>query len=201
MKTVIGLFEQYTDADFVVSELQRRGIRRDQLNVLAREETVRDRLLAGAQMTHDPVADGIGAGATGGALAGGLVGLLAGISAAAVPGVGPVYAAGALWSALFSTAAGASLGAVGGSLIGAIMGWGLPEEEAHLYAEGVQRGAILVAAHVPDEAVPQVESLMNDGNAVDIEAYRDQLRQSGWERFDATRTTAPETTMTTASRS
>ncbi|MGF6178734.1 hypothetical protein ABIE33_007054 [Ensifer sp. 4252] len=60
----------------------------------------------------------------------------------ASPGVGPVVAAG--W--LAATAAGAIAGSAVGGIIGALTDSGVPEEDAHVYAEGVRRGETLVTA-------------------------------------------------------
>jgi len=89
-----------------------------------------------------------------------VVGLLAGIGSLAIPGVGPVVAAG--W--LVATLAGAGLGAVGGGLVGALTGAGISHEEAETYNEGVKRGGSLVTV--------QVEYGGNAGRIHDIMARR-----------------------------
>ena len=80
--------------------------------------------------------------ATGGAL-GGTLGLLAGIGALAIPGVGPLIAAGPIVGALAGLGAG---GAVGG-LVGALVGMGLPEYEAKRYEGRVREGGVLLSVH------------------------------------------------------
>ena len=187
MTTIVGLFESYEEADYVIQELQRRSIDKSQISVLARERVVQDRLFTG--MT-DPVAEGIGAGVTNGAVVGGLGGLLLGIGSLVIPGIGPVYAAGALLATLSAVAGGAGLGAVAGGLIGALMGWGLPQEEAYVYAEGIKQGGILVAVQVNEDAIPQVRSVMRDGGALDVNTLRERLQSTGWSEFDET--TVPE---------
>ncbi len=77
--------------------------------------------------------------AAGGAL-GGLAGILVGIGALAIPGVGPIIAAGPLAAGL----TGAAIGAAGGGLIGALAGLGLDEDEARIYKDEVDRGGVLV---------------------------------------------------------
>ena len=86
------------------------------------------------------------AGAGIGATAGGVVGLLAGLGLLAIPGVGPVVAAG--W--LVATAAGAAVGGTAGGIIGALTQAGTSQEDAYLYAEGVRCGSTLVSARVAD---------------------------------------------------
>ena len=194
MKTIVGLFERYEDADYVVEELQRRSIAKNQISVLAHEGSVRG-LLPGEPVDNlgdervveiNSTADSMGVGSITGAVAGGIGGLLLGMGALAIPGIGPAYAAGSLLSALTATAAGVGIGAVTGGLVGAMMGWGLSEEDAHAYAEGVRRGGTLVAVRVPEEATPEVQSVMRDARVVDIESYREQLRSTGWHRFEET---------------
>src|SRR6185369_6616916 len=77
-----------------------------------------------------------GAGAGVGAAVGGTAGLLAGLGLMAIPGVGPVVAAG--W--LVSTLAGAAAGGLAGSVVGALTQAGVSKEDADVYAEGLRRG-------------------------------------------------------------
>jgi uncharacterized membrane protein len=124
--------------------------------------------------------DDVAAGAGIGAAIGGLGGLLVGLGALAVPGVGPVIAAGPLLAAL----TGAGVGAVTGGLVGALVDLGIPDEEAHVYSEGLRRGHVLVIAQVPDASVNAVTSMMERPGLVDIHRQADSWRASGWKRFD-----------------
>ena len=80
---------------------------------------------------------------------GGTAGLPAGLGLLAIPGLGPVVAAG--W--LAATAVGAAAGAATGGIVGALTEAGVSEEEAHSYAEGVRRGGTLVSARVQTRIV------------------------------------------------
>ena len=84
---------------------------------------------------------------TGGVL-GGLAGLLVGIGALAIPGIGPVLAAGplaaALGPALGALLTGAAIGAGAGAIAGALVGMGMPEDEAQVYEQRFRQGRILV---------------------------------------------------------
>jgi len=71
-----------------------------------------------------------------------VAGWLVGIGALAIPGVGPIIAAGPLAAAL----GGAAIGAAGGGIIGALTGMGIPEDEAKYYDEEFRRGGIVVTA-------------------------------------------------------
>jgi uncharacterized protein (TIGR02271 family) len=123
----------------------------------------------------------------GGAI-GGLAGLLLGLGAFAIPGVGPIIGAGPLAAAL----TGAAIGAAGGGLLGALVGWGIPETEAGYYAEGVNRGGTLVAVRTQDNMVDHVVSIMDRYNPVDIDSRVSEWRAAGWTNFDDRATSASE---------
>jgi len=121
----------------------------------------------------DDRAEGAGAGAGIGAAVGGTAGLLA------IPGVGPVVAAG--W--LVATAAGAAAGGLTGGIIGALTQAGVSEEDAHVYAEGVRRGGTLVTARVDDRSAAQLEATL-ERSALRTGDLRSTYGKSGWKTFD-----------------
>jgi len=87
--------------------------------------------------------EGAATGAGTGAVAGGVLGWLAGIGSLAIPGLGPLIAAGPIMAALSGAAVG---GAVGG-LTGALVGMGIPEYEAKRYESRVKGGSALISVH------------------------------------------------------
>jgi len=117
-----------------------------------------------------------------GAGIGGTAGLLAGLGLLAIPGLGPVVAAG--W--LAATAVGAAAGAATGGIIGALTEAGVSEEDAHTYAEGVLRGGTLVTARVPDSDRAKFERFL-DQSSVKICDRRAMWQKSGWQRFDSSK--------------
>jgi hypothetical protein len=127
----------------------------------------------------DDRAEAAGVGAGLGAVVGGTAGLLAGLGLMAIPGLGPVVAAG--W--LVSTAAGALAGGAAGGIIGALTQAGISKEDAEVYAEGVRRGGTLVCARVPDKERGRYEAIM-DQAAVNIRERSESYRESGWTGFD-----------------
>src|SRR5438552_1175 len=157
MKTVVGLFEYYQDAERAVNDLTAYGFGRNEISVAARDTALRERVVGDKGAV---VAESAGAGAVGGAAVGGLTGLLVGIGALAIPGIGPVIAAGTLATALATTAAGAGIGAAAGGLIGALVGLGIPEEDAQFYAEGVKRGGVLVTVQTSDDRANDALNIM-----------------------------------------
>ncbi|RYY05935.1 MAG: hypothetical protein EON55_24610, partial [Alphaproteobacteria bacterium] len=120
-----------------------------------------------------------------GALLGGAGGLLAGLGLLAIPGLGPIVAAG--W--LAATAVGAGIGAAGGAatggLVGALKTAGHTEEDANVYSEGVRRGGTLVSAKVPDADVAQADAILDRNRSVDAATRGAAYRETGWNRFDA----------------
>ena len=111
----------------------------------------------------DDRAEAAGAGAGVGAAVGGTAGLLAGLGLMAIPGVGPVVAAG--W--LVSTLAGAAAGGVAGSVLGALTQAGVSKEDADIYAEGLRRDGAVVSARVPDADASRLQAIM-DRSAVNV---------------------------------
>jgi len=102
--------------------------------------------------------------ATGGVL-GGTLGLLAGIGALAIPGVGPLIAAGPLLAALSGAAAGAAVGGIAGALIGL----GVPEIEAKRYENRIGEGNILISVHaVNGDEVNRAKEILKAAGAEDI---------------------------------
>jgi uncharacterized membrane protein len=174
MKTVAGLFDTHHDAEQAVNALQNMGIKKEQISVLARETVLRER-------TTDPAA--AATGALGGGTLGGLAGLLLGMTTTVIPGIGPVITAGTLATTLGTT----GLGAVAGGILGAMTSAGIPDEYAHVYAESVRRGGIVLTIEVEDEQVSSALEALERANAVNIAARRDELRREGWEYFDETR--------------
>lgn len=184
MRTVTGLFDDYDDASAAVSELERAGVPSSDISIVGSNADRRH-----GEDSDSNAAEGAGTGAGIGALVGGAGGLLTGLGLMAIPGVGPVVAAG--W--LAATAVGAAGGAVAGGLIGAMTRSGVSEEDANLYAEGVRRGGTLVTARVEDNLVPEAEAVLKRQGWVDPAERRAAYREQGWTGFDeASRPYAPE---------
>jgi hypothetical protein len=137
--TVVAVFDDRSDAQDAINALRDAGFMADDISILARDRDTAGRL---AEDTGAEVAAGAATGALAGGLLGGVAGWLIGIGALAIPGVGPIIAAGPLAAAL----GGAALGATGGGIIGALTGVGVPEDEAQYYNDEFKRGGIVVTA-------------------------------------------------------
>jgi hypothetical protein len=185
MITISRLYDDYDTASRAVAELEREGVPHGDISIVASNAEGwydRDRSSPRVDRDHDgrdDRAEGAAAGAGIGATLGGLAGLLAGLGLLAIPGIGPVVAAG--W--LASTAAVAAAGGTAGGLIGALTQSGVGENEANAYAEGVRRGGTLVTARVPEIDRARYESIL-DRSAVNIRERSATWERSGWNRFD-----------------
>jgi stress response protein YsnF len=181
-KNVVGLFDSMSDAHGAVQELTNAGFTSDNISIVANNASGET---TNYDSTGSEAAEGAGAGAVGGAVLGGLGGLLVGLGALAIPGVGPVIAAGTLATALGTTAVGAGIGAAAGGLVGALVGAGIPEEDANLYAEGIRRGGALVSVTTQSDAdADRAAEILDRYNVVDIDERGASYRESGWTRFD-----------------
>jgi len=186
MNTIVALFDHYDEADQAVQALYDYGVDSNRISIVTSE--------------NDTIRRGTSAGpaAATGATAGGLVGLIAGVSALLIPGIGPVIAtgtiAGALATTLGMTAVGAGLGAATGGLLGVLVDQGYPRKDAEFYAEGVKRGGVLVSVQTTDsQPHEQINDILRDAGAVDIETRRQAWQNEGWTHFDETERHSEET--------
>jgi hypothetical protein len=180
--TISRLYDNYGDAQRAVNDLETAGVPSSDISIIANnsdnwygQDGKVDRDRDGA----DDRAEGAGAGAGIGAGVGGAAGLLAGLGLLAIPGLGPVVAAG--W--LAATAVGAAAGAATGGIIGALTQAGISNEDADAYAEGVRRGGTLVTARVSDADRGRLDALL-DRSAVNLQNRRSAWQKSGWNTYD-----------------
>ena len=158
MTTVVGLFDDYGEADCACSSLLSAGFPRDDIGLLACEQAW-DR-------THpnDALDE-----------AEGIRGLLVGVGAIAVAGIGPIVAVGPILTTL--------VGAAGG-IFGALTQSGIPDEHAGYYAEAVRRGGTLVLVRASDDLAPSAADILENEGAVDVEKRADVWRQRGFRAYD-----------------
>ena len=190
MATAIGMFDRSADAERAIDLLTKEGFGKDEIGVMARDDAVQAYL---KDQSATAAAGDAGTDGVGGALLGGLGGLVAGIAAMFIPGIGPALAAGAFASALGLPLVGAGVGAAAGGLIGALVAANIPEEQAHVYAEGVKRGSILVMVQSSENRVSKAQAIMRDAGAVDVDERRDEWRRAGWDSFNEPPATRPRT--------
>ena len=176
-QTITGLYDDYASARAAVSALEAAGIPHSDISIVAHNGDGQHANTAAA--TNDA-----GVGAEVGTAVGGLGGLLAGLGMLAIPGVGPVVAAGWLVATAVGAGAGAAIGGAAGGLMGSLTHAGVNEADAHVYAEGVRRGGTLVTARVPDDQAASAQSILQANKAVDPTARGEAYRSAGWSRFD-----------------
>ncbi|HSZ53832.1 MAG TPA: hypothetical protein VK801_19855 [Caulobacteraceae bacterium] len=181
-QVVSRLFDNYADAESAVRELETAGVRHHDITLVCNDELSRRRA-AQADDEGDVPGHASRAAAEVGGEVGGVAGLLAGIGVLAIPGIGPVMAAGWIVSAIAGAVIGVTAGSAAGGLVGALTHHGVHEGDAHVYAEGVCRGATLVSAKVPHDLVPGVEAIFHRFAGVDAATRGAEYRASGWTRF------------------
>jgi uncharacterized protein YcfJ len=175
---VFGIVDNESQARNAVADLEAAGFTSADISVLTRSchETAkqsRGPLISESGETIDAKTRNVGhtnstkapeggvtGGITGGAV-GALAGWLVGIGGLAIPGIGPFVAAGPMLVAL----SGAAIGAAAGGVVGGLIGYGIPEFEAKIYADKVSRGHILIGIHAvnADEASTAKKTLESVG--------------------------------------
>jgi hypothetical protein len=159
---VFGIYPSVTQAEIAVSALERAGFSTSDVSVLM-ADTASTKEFAHEKNTKAP--EGTATGAAAGGVIGGTLGLLAGIGALAIPGVGPLIAAGPIMATLAGAGAG---GAVGG-LVGALVGMGIPEYEAKRYEGRVKNGGVLLSVHCDSsDEVSRAKDILKQTGAEDI---------------------------------
>ena len=181
-KTIVGLMDTQQEAQEVLQELVSSGFPRETISIMASDKGGQGLRESEAQGEGEDRAKGAAKGAGAGAAVGGVAGLIVGLTGLAIPGIGPIVAAGPIASLL----AGAGVGAVAGGAIGALTKMGVSEEDAHYYAEGVKRGGFLVTVSADDDNAEKAADIMRRHGALDIDKRAESWRQEGWTRFDET---------------
>ena len=182
-RTVVGVFDGPGHAEQALNELREADFSPEQVSVVARDTRETQDMVETTGMG----AEGAGTGAVLGGITGGVLGWLVGIGALAIPGIGPIVAAGAL----ATTLGGAAIGAVAGGLIGALVDLGIPEEEARGYEEHVRGGRILLTVNATSDAqAEQAREVFARHGGADVRAYGMTDRVSTTDTTSGTTTTA-----------
>ncbi len=159
---VFGIYATPGTAEAAVDHLLARGFSNAAISVLLPDDES-TRAFAHEKNTKAP--EGTATGVTAGGVVGGTLGLLAGIGTLAIPGVGPLIAAGPI----MATLAGVGVGGAVGGLIGALVGMGIPEYEAKRYEGAVKGGGILLSVHCDtSEQVDLAKVALKETGARDI---------------------------------
>jgi len=159
---VFGIYATPTTAEYGVDHLIKLGFTNSAISVLLPDDES-TRAFAHEKNTKAP--EGTATGVAAGGTIGGTLGLLAGIGALAIPGVGPLIAAGPIMGAL----AGLGVGGAVGGIVGALVGMGIPEYEAKRFEGAVKDGGTLLSVHCDtSEQVTSAKQALKDTGARDI---------------------------------
>lgn len=172
-RTITRLFDDPADAHKAVAALENNGFTSDEVSLVSRYRP-------DGTLVEDDETSGAASGATLGGIAGGGAGLLAALGLIAIPGIGPLVAAGVL----ATTLAGAAAGGVAGGLIGALTDYGVSEDDANVYAEGVRRGGSLVTVRTADDRAAEADRILSAFSTVDIDRRRQYYSSAGWQGYD-----------------
>ncbi|KAI7260281.1 hypothetical protein KC345_g10113 [Hortaea werneckii] len=171
-KKIVGVFYTEHEASRAIEDLKDHGFLTEDISVIARNkrdvEAINDE-------TGTKAPEGMASGAATGGVLGGITGLLAGIGALAIPGIGPIIAAGPIAAAL----TGAAVGAGTGGLVGGLIGLGIPEDEAESYDNYVDEGRILVMVDADNTRVNDVYSVFRSHNSANADRYMDDNSTTG----------------------
>lgn len=157
MKTVLSTFPNRDAAEKAVAELRQKGFDKD-ISIVAKDDQNRENNQY-PTMGTDSVSDG----ATTGGVLGGLAGLAMGAGALAIPGVGPLIAAGPI--------AGLLSGAATGGIAGGLVDYGIPQERSKYYEDKVKQGNILVSVRTDDNRINEAADTLRRFGAQDVETH------------------------------
>lgn len=162
-KIVAGLFDSRDQAEKAVSELRGSGFY-EEISMLSADKGKERGDAKGINRPHAGVGEGsIATGATTGGVLGGLAGLALGAGALAIPGIGPVVAAGPI--------AGLLSGAATGGIAGGLIDWGIPAERGRFYEGKVREGKILTTVQSTDEKANNAANVLRKNGAKDVETH------------------------------
>jgi len=158
-KTVIGVFSSHDQAEKAVSELRNKGFEKE-ISILAKEEKSYKGTDKNTEMFGG---DSLSDGATTGGVIGGIAGLAIGAGALAIPGLGPIIAAGPI--------AGLLSGAATGGVAGGLADWGIPEDRSKYYEGQVREGNIVATLKTNDEKINSAADVLRKNGAQDVETH------------------------------
>ncbi|ACV64281.1 conserved hypothetical protein [Desulfofarcimen acetoxidans DSM 771] len=155
-KSVIAAFSDKATAEKAVNALRTQGFDKD-ISIAAKKDNANDNY--NNFYGNDPVSDG----ATTGGVIGGIAGLVLGAGALAIPGIGPILAAGPL--------AGALSGAATGGIAGGLADFGIPSDRGSFYEDKVKQGSTIVSVQSDAKRVQQAAKTLQDNGAQNVETF------------------------------
>lgn len=169
-KKIVGVFHSQDDAIRAIEGLKRQGYSSDEISILAKDD---EKVEVVSEETGTKAPEGFAGGMTAGGILGGTAGLLASAGLIAIPGIGPLLAAGPIAATLTGLAVGASAG----GLLGGLIGLGIPEEEAKLYDTYIRDGRILVLVESNVDRDYFAYEAFRDNNSLNASSYMTDERR------------------------
>ena len=170
---VFGIYPNVTRAEGAVDALVLGRFAKDDVSVLMSDNRGSKDF---AHEKHTKAPEGTTTGAATGGAIGGTLGLLAGIGALAIPGAGPLIAAGPI----MATLAGLGVGGAVGGLVGALVGMGIPEYEAKRYEGRVKDGGVLLSVHCStSDEITRAKEILKQTGAEDIASAGEEAVGAG----------------------
>lgn len=139
-KKVFGTYQNVHDAQRAVEELLNMGYTSEEISVISKNAEE----IGTIEGVETATETGLKAGAATGATLGGLGGLLASLGMLAIPGIGPILAAGPIAATLAGAVTGGALGGTIGTLGGALIDAGVDETDAKYLDERFDAGDVIV---------------------------------------------------------
>lgn len=174
LKKVFGVYQTEQEAHEAITNLLNMGYTREDISILSKNHDTNtiDDLATDRTATvgnGDATSDGLAGGAAAGATLGGVAGLLASLGALAIPGIGPILAAGPIAATLSGALAGGTIGGTLGLLGGALVDAGVPEEDARYIDERFNQGDIVVFVDADETKYEEASRYLNyDSTSHDV---------------------------------
>lgn len=166
----VGTFPTREDAENALMELRDCGFNMDRISAIAQNlpdpQTLAD---VEVKSSSERVKDSAETGAVMGATTGGMLGLIGSLSVLAIPGIGLATEVAIL---LGNALLGSGFGAAGGSLVGAMLGWGIPEEQAKYYDELLSQGNYVVLVEGTEAEIKRAEAILLDRQILNWNVYK-----------------------------
>lgn len=153
-RVLVGIFDTVNEANNVINRLKEIGYDEKEITVIAKDKDKMDRL--------EGDTNNMGKGAAIGGTLGGLAAALPALGVLAIPGIGPILAAGPIAVIL----GGVVAGGVAGGLIGALTEMGVSSANAKDYEYQLDQGKIIVLVDNNDNMHDEVYSIYNQNNSL-----------------------------------
>jgi len=168
-QTVVATFDSRDRAERAVNELRNEGFHTNEISVVARDDRrEEDRpqvdTTATGRRTDRMTDQDLSGGTTTGAAVGAGAGLLASAGALAIPGIGPILAAGPLAATLS--------GAVTGGLAGGLVDFGIPEARGRELENEVRSGRALAFVETDREGSDRAREVLKRAGARRVEVHQ-----------------------------